>query len=412
MRRPAPLPLLLLALLAGGCAAPTNKGCILLSDCAPGTYCFNGSCRRDCRADFDCRAREVCETVTGRCFPASAVAAGPRDGAARDLGVADLGSPADLAEPPLDLVAARLRYGDPCADATQCRPLQSGAFKGMAICSVNPFANADRECAGDCVNGQRNQGCLLGDFCVANATCVQSDVGRPCTPAQGGKDCRGGACLAVQGLPGSAFCTRVCQSAADCPAGYSCSAVQGTRVCVNLDATPRCAKDADCWYGTACDIPRARCLGACLTPADCPLFHGCVLLGNRQVCAPNKAAGRGGLGAPCQSGNECRGGLCLHNACVGACAVTRQQGQHCPGGWGCNPVEQDPNVYTLACLPAGGGSLGDPCQGNEDCATGLCVDQPGYCSRYCNDGPCPSNLPKCDDAGITADGVALKICGK
>jgi hypothetical protein len=75
-------------------------------------------------------------------------------------------------------------------------------------------------------------------------------------------DCRGGACLGALGVPQSNFCTRACQSAADCPGGYSCSNVnhQG-RFCVNVDATPRCAKDANCWYGTICEVLRGRCLG-------------------------------------------------------------------------------------------------------------------------------------------------------
>ena len=70
-------------------------------------------------------------------------------------------------------------------------------------------------------------------------------------------------------------------------------------------------------------------------------------------------------------------------------AVTADKGQWCPGAWGCNPVDTGQG-YTLVCLPAGGGGPGAPCRDNQGCASGLCVDQPGYCSRFCNDAPCPS----------------------
>ena len=141
-----------------------------------------------------------------------------------------------------------------------------------------------------------------------------------------------------------------------------------------------------------------------------------MLLGNRRVCAPNKAQGGGGIGDPCNTGDDCRGGFCASNRmCVGGCAVTSDKGQYCPGRWGCNPIDTLQGFYTLGCLPAGLGALGTGCNDNADCAGGLCVtdnQNRSYCSRFCNSAPCPATIPNCKPAGITADGVVLMTCEK
>ena len=130
------------------------------------------------------------------------------------------------------------------------------------------------------------------------------------------------------------------------------------------------------------------------------------------LCAPALATGRGGIDAPCASGNDCRTGACLAQRCLGGCSVVAAKGQWCPGGWGCNPVSDGQGGYTLGCLAAGSGSVGAPCQDNTGCASGLCLDNPGYCSRFCNSAPCPSAIPKCVAVGIIADGINLMACSK
>ena len=237
----------------------------------------------DCRNDFDCASGQACLTPIGQCVAGT--------GARLDGGVRDLRAPpadVDLATP-VDEDMARLppgAYGDVCHLDTDC---------ATNICSRNPFATADHECTGDC-----NAGCRVGDFCAGGLTCAQSDIGKSCNLAGGGQDCRGGACLG--GGNAAPFCTRVCQSAVECPAGYSCSSVQGgARVCLNVDVTPPCANDADCWYGTLCDNAggHQRCLANCraATDADCPLWHKCTNSNKGWLCVPNLAAGGGGIGA-------------------------------------------------------------------------------------------------------------------
>ena len=87
-------------------------------------------------------------------------------------------------------------------------------------------------------------------------------------------------------------------------------------------------------------------------------------------------------------------------------------GQFCPGNWGCNPLDAGNGTFVLLCLPAGGKSPGAACTDNSDCASGLCVNQPGYCSRFCNAAPCASPVPNCQALGVNADGIALEVCGK
>ncbi len=376
-----------LACLALGCAAPSSHQCLINTDCKLGSYCDRGACRVDCRADRDCTAG-TCDLTLGRCV-------GLPDGGVRDAAGPPpdfAGAPLDFATGPQDMAMGLKKYGDVCQMGGECQ---------STYCSVNPFAPGDHECTGDC-----NAGCMFGDFCVANTTCAQSDVGRPCNLANGGNDCRAGACL---GGGGPAFCTRFCSSAADCPGGFTCSALQnGQRGCIDVDATGPCANDNQCAYGTHCDVANARCLGDCRNDGDCPLWNKC----KGGYCAPGLATGGGGIDAPCASANDCRTGACLVNRCLGGCSVLKAKGQWCPGGWGCNPIDDGMGGFTLGCLPAGAGSPGAPCNDNTSCASGLCVDNPGYCSRFCNDAPCPDNVPKCVALGQVADGINLMVCSK
>lgn len=382
-------------LCLAACASPKQQ-CTINSDCHGGAYCVSGTCVVDCRADYDC-ARGVCLTAIGKCVDGAADSGVP----AIDMAVANMNGPRDFAveqNAPADLSVVPhvpAPYGDVCQQNADC---------ASNLCSKNPFQTGDHECTGAC-----NKGCMLGDFCVGGVACAQSDIGASCAPAQGGADCRAGACLGGGGGP--AVCTKRCTSAVECPAGYSCSSVMGVRVCVPVDATQSCFRDADCWFGTQCDILNARCLADCRSAADCPLWHQCV----SGWCTPNKALGRGGIGDRCKSGDDCRAGFCAGGTCPGACGITADKGQYCTGGWGCNPIDTGQG-FTLGCLLAGVGSLGDPCNpqsGNTDCASGLCItdnNNDSYCTRFCNAAPCPSSLPKCASIGIKADGITPMAC--
>lgn len=387
----------LVAALTAGCASPSGHQCNINTDCKLGSYCESFTCHIDCRADRDCTAG-VCDLTLGKCTVVPDGGVPPKDMVFVLLDFSHNNNQPDFELPPAGDMATQpmlLKYGDVCTMDNQCT---------SGICSKNPFAPSDHECTGDCGNG-----CMFSDFCVGNLTCAQTDIGAPCNLANNGADCRGGACFGGNGAP--AYCTVVCNSAVDCPSGFTCSTAvmnQNTRVCVNVDGTPPCASDANCTYNTACDITNARCLGDCRGDGDCPLFHKC----NNGYCYPNQATGGGGIGATCQSANDCRSGACLGTTCLANCSVLSATGQWCPGGYGCNPISNGQGGYALECLPAGSGSPGAACVDNTSCASGLCVDMPAYCSRFCNNAPRPSVAPKCVALGVMADGVNLMGCSK
>lgn len=402
----------ILTAVVGLALAGCNSGgaeCTMSSQCETGYYCSQSQCRRDCRVDLECPGG-TCDTKRGRCVVDA------DGGALDDMGDSDGGGPTTDGG-----TTTGLGYGELCSEASQC---------ASGYCSPNPFAASDHECTSlDCSS------CMLGDFCVADTTCAQSDVGAPCNLANGGADCRSGLCLGdANGSP--AFCTRECTTAAQCPAGYACSLAGGHHVCVNVDATDTVdCSIAPCWYGTLCDATQksstqphypftARCLAECesLGQAGCPLYHTCTnaLIPGHQVCAPNFAQGKGGMWAACQSYEDCRTGACLANHCFTSCGATTSVGQWCPNGWGCNPGPFDTGSgveWHLGCLGSGAGSIGANCLDNTSCASGLC-DGTGVCTRYCHAGSglCPSHLPNCspvtDDYGqpVIVDGVALKTC--
>ena len=373
-----------------GCAVASST-CSINSDCGRGRYCVAGNCRFDCRTDFDCTTGR-CELALGKCVTSDGGPVLPQpDLAGTPPPPPDLSTPPPDPKPDLSMPPPQtLEYGDLCSLDADCTSTH---------CAKHPFTG-ERECTGPC---QSDANCMIGDVCIAQGLnqCAQSDLGNNCQQAA---DCRMGACLGG-GQAGPPICTRLCNSAAQCPAGWACSSVGGSRVCVDVDDTPACQVSAQCWYGTSCD--GTRCLGSCRGDLDCPLWHQC----KSGFCFPQQAQGRGGIGSQCGGGNDCRGGFCAGGMCVGGCGVTLDKGQFCPGSWGCNPLDAGGGKWTLGCLPGGNGALGDKCNDNLDCGSALCVGgPPGVCSRFCNAAPCPSLLPKCVAVGIVADGVNLKVC--
>ena len=120
--------------------------------------------------------------------------------------------------------------------------------------------------------------------------------------------------------------------------------------------------------------------------------------------------GEGGLGTPCVAGPtlQCRSTLCaaIESSaayCVEICTVRGG----CPQGFGCLPLRASGSPYSLYCVSAGRGDLGDPCTDNTDCRSAYC--DASRCTRICNDGYCPSEMT-CSATGITAGGTAIRVC--
>lgn len=290
-------------------------------------------------------------------------------------------------------------YLDPCVARMDCRSelCLPNPVSGQSFCSVVCDGSSD---------------CSASDVCMGPPDgvmgCLTVDTGKSCSTTTP-ETCLFGLCMAAG--PGDGLCTRECATALDCPAGYSCSTVNGSgtgpRVCARVDQ--RCPGGAeDCVSGLC--VKNTFCVGDCRSISDCPPNHDCTNVGATNVCLP-MSGGVAGLGETCAAANQCRSGLCA-GTCTTPCAVTRSWGQQCPVGWGCIPVDNGEGGNSLVCARSGTGVVGDACSDNEDCLWGLCVTTEGgdtLCSRFCNDGFCPSGFT-CDAAEIVADGLSLQAC--
>lgn len=279
------------------------------------------------------------------------------------------------------------RYLDRCVRDTDCATGRCvDDVGGSRMCTRT--CTASRECA--------------DEHACAEGVCLPDDTGAVCavaTPAT----CRLGLCLGPTG--GSGQCTRPCDDASECPAGYACTDVGAAfRVCVDIEK-PCTAGGTEC--GSSLCVPGVGCTARCRSAADCPArrFPGlpqytCASsFGSpTPVCTPplldagGDVAGDDAMGALCSAPiNECRSALCADPADTGAnmCIQTCGAEGGCPLGWGCKPVEvEGGGIYTF-CVRAGNTPIGGVCSAASQCASGLC-DSGGYCTRLCADGLCPT----------------------
>lgn len=335
-----------------------------------------------------------------------------------------------------------------------------GADDQMGICTLYPGSGGGST---DC----RDVGvdCPAGQTCdTTNGNCVGGDTPPPPTPGEGGVcdpcpsgngDCEsGGFCLAYfMGAPG--VCGTACTSDSDCTEDTRdrCINVSGMGQCVRFNGdTPDCSgaptpppdpPDPDCVNDTDC-MPGFRCAsGSCVEEMTTPEL--------------------GELGDPCADSTECRSNLCApgRNVCTrscdwlnttscpdsffcdgdatGACgsglcfAGTRgaaTNGQSCTGDTDCTSLYCGGGICGMPCAPgpdaecasgqtcqatggsttcgicADGAELGEWCDDNADCLSGICAVQGGsnWCTEFCS-GDCPDGF-ECQAVG---DGD-LSVC--
>jgi hypothetical protein len=316
-------------------------------------------------------------------------------------------------------------YLDPCTSTVDCQSMDCAPL-GPTVGFCTRSCTSRRDC-GD------------GYLCV-RGRCVADDTGTPCDPRT-----PTGCAFACFGnsASGRGHCTRECASGRDCPAGYACQPVGGTPVCVEIEAP--CARAADC-VTNLCLGPMGSsfrgCTALCRTAADCPSRmviedHGrlvalppytCQVVEGMQLCVPpiqrvvsgGDLTGSDPIGATCDGSPgatvQCRSGVCDGEQTPGTCVQGCSPAGGCPAGFACRPWLPDGptgSVY-LVCRPAGRGGLGSTCTRGSDCATGLCQarrvgDPTGYCTRFCNDGICPTGMT-CMPAGTAVGGTAISLC--
>jgi hypothetical protein len=137
--------------------------------------------------------------------------------------------------------------------------------------------------------------------------------------------------------------------------------------------------------------------------------------------APNTGGNTtsGGVGAPCRNPEDCQSSLCAQdgqlgvNYCTASCDSTAPN-PGCPGGYVCTRTGQ--GDFCLA--PPVTDELCDQCNDSTQCASGLCLNVPGYntfqpfCTRACDPtngvpGQCPNGF-QC--VAVFSSGITGGVC--
>lgn len=290
------------------------------------------------------------------------------------------------------------------------------------ICALYPGAGAD--CA--------MTGCPSGQECVAGRCEAVIGDGTICSPCGEDIECGGPSDFCLGYPDGMRYCGRSCGSDADCDGdrcigtsggGNQCGRVVGGSVSCTASG---CSSDSDCPSGQVCQGSTCRPAGTgfglgegCVADVDCAtgLCLGSIC---SQTCnwidplgscpagfycdADNSTcdtgycraggAGPGALGAACGADTECSTALCQSGRCSQPCIPEGTVG--CPDSYACQ-------VGTLPCRGScqRTGTLGDDCETNNDCTSGICATTPerNFCTDFCDeDNPCPERFT-CTAAG-------------
>ena len=290
------------------------------------------------------------------------------------------------------------RYLDRCTEGADCATghcvLDVG---GTSMCTIT--CTTHRDCASEHV-------CLDG-------LCVHDDTGTTCSTSSP-ETCTLGLCFG-NAATSAGQCTRQCDSAADCPAGFACANASGVNVCVDIERP--CSGPSDCATGLC--FPTQGCTAACRTATDCPPRFGsltaytCEVVSGSSttVCAPpSDILGSDPVGAACRtdsSGNYlCRSRVCDTDAAAGPmCTQACTQEGGCGPGLGCFPTVQGSDIV-LACSRGGSRAIGESCSRGSDCDSALCDATRSICTRLCtDDGLCPTGMT-CDPVA----GFSISIC--
>ena len=214
-----------------------------------------------------------------------------------------------------------------------------------------------------------------------------------------------------------------CNSANDCPSGYSCTSDNRCSFTSGTTTTPggtACTKPSDC-SGATCGADNKCHVGNCST-SGCPSGFVCHLdsgSGGTPACLPIGGDG-GGTTSTCESDKDCpspAGSKCLTGSCVAPadqCADTNQctNGAQCVDGActpSCSQTKPCPTGY--ACDTAKGVCTGNatPCTSRTQCTGGkACVED--HCVDPCGPGgTCAAGLT-CVDGGCTPDQKPVFTC--
>lgn len=332
----------------------------------------------------------------------------------------------DTAPPPPPPPAGGAGLCEPCSAHSECGGADDYCLSypdGNGYCGS--VCTSDADCGGDrCLtlsNGARQcvrydgaspsctgggggpapGGCTTDSDCASGERCDRG----VCISAGGGATPLGGACAAhgecASGTCFDGVCTQTCDwPVGACPSGFYCDGLAtgacGAGVCL-AGTSGAAAIGEGCSENTDC--ANFYCfLGVCSEPCNPETVGACPGGGVCQVGAlacRGACGAAGSLGDPCDANTQCASGMCAASGEDRFCTNLCDASSPCPEGYGCTSAGA-----VDVCVP-NGGALGGECAANEDCATGICAfeDERAYCTRICDAAsPCPDYM-QCVDSG-------------
>jgi hypothetical protein len=280
--------------------------------------------------------------------------------------------------------------GQPCATDNECA---SGT-----TCQVLPNASQtalELKCAPLVGPSGTGASCTQPSDC-RSGLCIQGKCSAPCaTPL----DCtQAGTCrtetVTVGALSGSFDLCVVapCGNTAACDPGEVCSQLQSEGG--NLVAYCRQANAGGAALGTACAAD-----GACAS-LSCPTWLGFCT----EVCS-------GSADCIAASPQACVDIFNNGSSVVAGCAPSCQRTADCPTGNACMiATDSASNLHRFICGPGWGSDpVGTSCQGTNECASGLCLQNytngqlvDAICTAPCTTGAdCPTGYQVCADVQMT-----------
>ncbi|GAB4291062.1 MAG: hypothetical protein Kow0090_04370 [Myxococcota bacterium] len=227
--------------------------------------------------------------------------------------------------------------------------------------------------------------------------CLKKDIQGEGADCYADDHCQGDA-ICLKGSPDdfSGFCTSACEDSSTCPTHYSCQEEGEGKYCLpdgSGKAGEECNRNGECESGkceeicleecpdNVCDIPDT----VCMYELDYETYVGSYWC--------KKPVGGGKLGDPCEAHSDCAAGLCAYaqsgeSICLEYCPTDSCSDSE---KFFCYDAGED---YGKVCLDKSG--LGAICDSDEQCFSGLCSqpepDKGGFCTVECPEGTCPEEI--------------------
>jgi V8-like Glu-specific endopeptidase len=239
-------------------------------------------------------------------------------------------------------------------------------------------------CTTECDPSQAAGACGQGFVCAADSTscngfCVPGDFGekQAGTACEENSECA--SLLCKDPGDGDKRCLDVCRGGAgQCLAGDACVAQDGAcGACVDADLIESdlgqdepCDSDDRCRSGRCLDDGGIKyCADSCERDSECGQNHHC----RAGACVRGD---RGSYGDACVEHDDCvKDFVCLATDAGRFCTITCED--ECGEGFTCTQVNNG-----KVCLPDES-VVGGPCSADDECLSGLCIEDEGVCTRNC-----------------------------